>query len=109
MALPPAENVGSIWAGAFFYGLYISTLFHCIRWLVFTDEGWKVRRNISKGMLIITLSIWFLSTVNKVLELGGAMQGVEPPKSTPPGTVKGLPWGTVVVVSLHANFLILSS
>ncbi|KAF8185150.1 hypothetical protein BJ912DRAFT_927534 [Pholiota molesta] len=97
MALPPAQNIGSIFAGALFYGLYLATLFHYIRWLVFTDEGWKIRRKISKSMLIITLSIWILSTVDKALEVEYAMQQVSPPTPAPFGTIKGLPWGTVVV------------
>lgn len=107
MTLAPDQNVGSIFAGALFYGLYLATLFHCIRWLVFTDEGWKIRKKISKSMLIITLSIWVLSTVNKALEIEYAMQQVSPPPLVPFGTIKGLPWGTVVVVSLDVIYLIL--
>jgi hypothetical protein len=60
----------------------------------------------SKSILIITLAIWVLSTVNKALEVDYAMQQVSPQTPAPFGTIKGLPWGTVVVVSLDVIYLI---
>jgi hypothetical protein len=54
---------------AAFYGLYVATLIHCLRWLVFADEGWKQRDGVNKLMLITTIIIFLLSTVNLFLQL----------------------------------------
>ncbi|KAF8636429.1 hypothetical protein AX17_003611 [Amanita inopinata Kibby_2008] len=47
---------------AILYGLYISTLLHCLRWLTFRDEGWSLRKDIKWPMLIVTIAIFALST-----------------------------------------------
>src|ERR1700759_2196011 len=51
------------------YGLYVATLIHCLRWLVYTDDGWKQRDGVNKFMLITTILIFLLSTVNLFLLL----------------------------------------
>ena len=32
------------------FGLYVATLAHCLRWLLYTDEGWKIRKKINWPM-----------------------------------------------------------
>ena len=44
------------------YGLYIGTLSHCLRWLLYDDKGWSYRKNISWAMLTVTVVIFLLST-----------------------------------------------
>jgi hypothetical protein len=52
------------------YGLYVATLIHCLRWLVYTNDGWKLRDRIdNKPILITTILIFLFSTVNLVLML----------------------------------------
>ena len=50
-------------------GVYISTLIHCLRWLIFADEGWKYRTRINWPMLIVTIVVSILSTIALVLNV----------------------------------------
>ncbi|PPQ91764.1 hypothetical protein CVT25_000589 [Psilocybe cyanescens] len=104
MALPPGQEVQAMFVLALFYGLYLSTLFHCLRWLIFTDEGWKVRKRISWTLLTVTIAIWALSTISKVFDIMNSINIVNDtkPKSPPPGSIGStttLPWMAVVIVS----------
>ena len=48
---------------AILYGLYLATFIHCMRWLVFDDEGpANFREKISWQMLSITLLLFILTT-----------------------------------------------
>ena len=51
------------------YGIYITTLAHCLRWLLLDDEGWKSRRRINWFMLIISTLLFLLLTADLVLAL----------------------------------------
>lgn len=53
------KRVSIVFAGALSFGLYASTLLICLRWLLFVDEGWKLRttRNINWPIVIVTLLI----------------------------------------------------
>lgn len=107
MALPPEQDVASIFVAALFYGLYLTTLFHCLRWLIFADEGWKIRKKIEWTNLSITVMIWVLATISRALELSNTMVQVAnetKPKPPPPppgsiGSTTTLPWMAVVIVS----------
>ncbi|KIL66577.1 hypothetical protein M378DRAFT_123733 [Amanita muscaria Koide BX008] len=56
---------------AIMFGLYLATLAHCLRWLVYEDEGWKLRpRNrINWVMLGLTLAIFAFSTADLSISL----------------------------------------
>ncbi|KAF8178704.1 hypothetical protein BJ912DRAFT_1146192 [Pholiota molesta] len=75
--LPAALNVPYTFVSALFYGLYLSTVFHCLRWLVFADEGRKTRRKINWAMVSITIVLWALSTTSRALDLRSSMIVVE--------------------------------
>jgi hypothetical protein len=45
-------------------GLYTTSFFHCLRWLVFADEGWERRKKIQWPMLVIALFIYALALIN---------------------------------------------
>ena len=62
----PSSETGLIFLfiQAIFYGLYIATLLHCLRWLIFTDGGWKPRDKVNKLMLTSSVLIFILSTMN---------------------------------------------
>jgi hypothetical protein len=53
--------VGAI-VQALLYGLYLATLAHCLRWLLFDDEGWSRRKDINWRMLVIAVVIFLFST-----------------------------------------------
>ena len=48
---------------AILFGLYLATLVHYLRWLVFADEGWKSREKINKPMLIVAILLFALTFV----------------------------------------------
>ena len=54
---------------AVMFGSYLATLVHCLRWIVYDDEGWKVRKKVNWGMLAITLFVFLSSTTNLGISL----------------------------------------
>lgn len=46
MVLPANQEVAATSVSFIFFVLYLTTLFHCLRWLVFADEGWKIARKL---------------------------------------------------------------
>src|ERR1700760_927783 len=63
------------------YGLYVATLIHCLRWLLYTDNGWKLRDGVNKLMLITTILIFLLTTVNLSLQLRFQLSAVGSPNA----------------------------
>ncbi|KIL61455.1 hypothetical protein M378DRAFT_32881, partial [Amanita muscaria Koide BX008] len=49
---------------AILFGLYLASFAHCVRWLLFEDEGWKVRKKVNRVLATTTLLVFFLSTVS---------------------------------------------
>ncbi|KIL64671.1 hypothetical protein M378DRAFT_570650 [Amanita muscaria Koide BX008] len=47
---------------AIFFGLYSASFIHCVRWLMFEDEGWRIRKKIHWWLVTATLLVFFLST-----------------------------------------------
>jgi hypothetical protein len=60
----------SLFTQAALYGLYVATLIHCLRWLLYTDDGWKQRDGVNRIMLTAAILIFLLSTINLGLLLG---------------------------------------
>jgi hypothetical protein len=58
------ELVIPLVAQAILYGLYVGTSVHCLRWLLFDDKDWNVRKKIKWPMLTITMFLFILMTVN---------------------------------------------
>ncbi|KAF9004316.1 hypothetical protein BDQ17DRAFT_1541516 [Cyathus striatus] len=79
--VPASQEIIALFLAATLYGLYLSTFLHCIRWLLFVDQGWKLRRlsAVKWPTLIATLLIFafsfiavflaILEDVNEVREL----------------------------------------
>ena len=65
----PELSLIALFTQATLYGLYVATLIHCLRWLIYTDDGWKQRDGVNKLMLITTVVIFLLSTVNLAISL----------------------------------------
>ena len=66
--IPEISLIG-LFTQATLYGLYVATLIHCLRWLIYTDDGWKQRDRVNKLMLITAVVIFLLSTVNLAMSL----------------------------------------
>jgi len=49
---------------AILYGLYIATLAHCLRWIMYNDEGWQLRKTINWHLVSLTMLIFALSTAD---------------------------------------------
>ncbi|KAM6504131.1 hypothetical protein JOM56_001074 [Amanita muscaria] len=58
---------------AILFGIYMSTFFYCLRWLVFMDEGWTKRKDIKWGILTVTFVIFALSTADFGINLKGTL------------------------------------
>ncbi|KDR79645.1 hypothetical protein GALMADRAFT_137439 [Galerina marginata CBS 339.88] len=88
-------------------GIYLCTLAYCIRWLVYTDEGWKIRKRINKTMLSGTLSIFILSSIHTSFAVATSFETI---RHMELGIVDdpnvALPW-TAVVLCTMANTVVL--
>ncbi|KIL56988.1 hypothetical protein M378DRAFT_16570 [Amanita muscaria Koide BX008] len=49
---------------AILYGFYIATLLLCIRWLLYDDEGWSLRKRVSWPMVVVATIIFLFSTTS---------------------------------------------
>lgn len=99
--VPPEQEIGIAFAGAVIYGIYLLTFAQSLRWQLLTDEGWVIRRKPHWGMVIITISIFALTTSYLSLLLFRNTQTLHDifnhiPSSVPDGRV---PWTTTVIVS----------
>ncbi|KAM6499108.1 hypothetical protein JOM56_004616 [Amanita muscaria] len=59
-------------AQALLYGTYLATFIRWLRWLIFTDEGWKLREKIpgpSLTMAVATVFVFLASTANLITSL----------------------------------------
>ncbi|KIL66578.1 hypothetical protein M378DRAFT_369503 [Amanita muscaria Koide BX008] len=56
---------------AILYGLYLATFGHSVRWLLYDDDGWKLRRpeKINSLMLSLTMTIFIFSTLDLGISL----------------------------------------
>lgn len=54
---------------AVLYGIYISTLAFCLRWLLYADEGWRRRKKTNWSILTITILVAVFSTTNLGISL----------------------------------------
>jgi hypothetical protein len=64
LVLPPyllSQGVAVTFVNGLFYGFYLVTACFANRWLFFTDEGWKFRKQIHRPLAIITSLIWALT------------------------------------------------
>jgi hypothetical protein len=104
MTLRPDQNVASIFVSTLFYGLYLATLFHCVRWLIFTDDGWRLRKRINWTMLTITLVLFVLSTLSRALVLQTTMvQVLNGSKPHPPPPPTSQIWNTTILLTLDVS------
>lgn len=88
-------NVAESWiAGmaiqAILFGLYVGTLSHCLRWLLYDDEGWSYRKNINWPMLAIAFIIFLFSAGSLVMVLQIVLEGVRNGSDALPVTISSV-------------------
>lgn len=103
MATTLEDRVSIVFAGALAFGLYAFTLLICLRWLLFVDEGWGLRkaRTIKWPIVVVTLLIlccnlaYLIETYEWTkVEVRHAVQS--------PGVVYDKPaWTSILSVSPH--------
>src|SRR6266478_6529144 len=51
------------------FGLYVATLAHCLRWILYADEGWKIRNQINWPMFgaVILVFVFTLADLTSTL------------------------------------------
>ena len=57
-----AASIIALFVQAILFGMYIATLAHCLRWFMYEDEEWKLRKTTHWPLLVITILIFLLST-----------------------------------------------
>jgi len=106
---PIDQNVAMIFTDALLYGIYFMTFLHCIRWLVFADEGWKLRKkkDIHWAMVIATLLLFSFSLANLALEAWSTLVSLRNVERT--GIITGVvkPAWVALVLCTNANLSIL--
>lgn len=99
--VPPENEIVIAFAGALSYGIYLLTLGHCLRWLLFADEGWTTRPKRNWSMITITILIFALVTTFLLLLAWRNTKTVHDiinhiPSNVPDGKT---PWINTVIVS----------
>lgn len=108
------HSIAVILTHGIFFGLYFVTVCFANRWLIFTDEGWRIRRRVSWVMVAIVNLLGALSVVSVAVTTGILMseaafveQGNRPEDYNDP------PWDAIVkctvadVVALLADTVLL--
>jgi hypothetical protein len=76
LGYPAFKEIPLRFVGAAFYAFYLVTLGQTLRWQLFTDEGWKFRRNRHNIILTVTILIFVFTTTYIALGLQKGMQDV---------------------------------
>ena len=71
-----SETVIAVVVQAALHGLYFGTLVHCLRWLMYEDEGWKMRGKINRSMLAVTVLLSLIYTTKLGTSFRSALASV---------------------------------
>ncbi|KXN92330.1 hypothetical protein AN958_08561 [Leucoagaricus sp. SymC.cos] len=74
MPIPLPQSVAVSFTGGLAFGIYFATLLICLRWLLFGDQGWKFKKTIRWGILVVTFLIFASNVVYLAMSLHGTMQ-----------------------------------
>lgn len=71
MILQPSKSAAMTFIQSILYGLYIATFVECLRWLMFENEGWKLRRckQMRWSFIIIAIIVFAISTADVLIGL----------------------------------------
>ncbi len=79
-------------------GVYLCTLAFCLRWLLFADQGWRIRKGINWILLTASLALFLLSSTHIIMAVKSTITTVQSDIRGDPPSSK-LPWTSVVMVS----------
>lgn len=100
MGIPLYKEIAVVFAGALGFGLYLATLLACFRWLLFADEGWRVRDNIKWVFVTVTFLIFGFNVVYLAWSLHWTMVKAWHEANDPPGATYTTPeYANIVSVS----------
>ncbi|KAF8632098.1 hypothetical protein AX15_002051 [Amanita polypyramis BW_CC] len=73
-------TIVNLFVEALLYGVYITTLIHCLRWLVYNDGGRSGRGRVNVSMLIVSIVIFLFQTVEVATAFKGTLlvQSLDP-------------------------------
>ncbi|KAF8631869.1 hypothetical protein AX15_002139 [Amanita polypyramis BW_CC] len=63
------------------FGVYFTTFLLCLRWLLYVDDGWTVRKDIKWPWLIIAIVIFAFSVTDLALSLHGTLLALQGKKT----------------------------
>lgn len=99
-AIPTEDEVVVIFASSVLYGVYLVSFALCLRWQIFTEEGWKTMIQRSRTTLLIVIMIFVLTTAYVSLEVHKSWDtisaAVNHTMTSAPGKI---PWYSVAIVS----------
>ncbi len=61
------DIITALFVGALGTGMYLCTFAYALRWLLFSDQGWKRREKISWKILTLTLAMCALTCTHVAL------------------------------------------
>ncbi|KAF5352617.1 hypothetical protein D9756_006192 [Leucocoprinus leucothites] len=94
--IPAYKEVAVVFTSAFTGGVYITSVAFCYRWLLFADEGWKLRKRISWMIVAATSVIFLLNLVYPVISLRRVMGMVKLLKDSPEAHYTTASWDRVL-------------
>ncbi len=98
-SIPADKEVAVVFTSALIFGMYIITLFFCVRWLLFCDEGWRLKECIRWTIVTTTLLIFTFNLVYLVLSLRSTMAMVKYLAAHPDGPgYQSPPWDSIIKV-----------
>lgn len=80
---PPDKSPIFAFTAALALGFYLCTFVFTIRWLLFADEGWRLRKIINQQMVVVTVFIFVLTMAFTALDLKGAIDQIRLLMSNP--------------------------
>ena len=76
-------DVSALFVEAVFYGVYLSTLLHCLRLLVYAHDEWKPLQLINWPLLALALAIWATSSLDLALSFRRSIARIQGHYSAP--------------------------
>ncbi|KJA22194.1 hypothetical protein HYPSUDRAFT_87628 [Hypholoma sublateritium FD-334 SS-4] len=94
------ERIGALFLAALATGAYLCTLVYCLRWLSFSDQGWKLRKPIDRTSLTIALMLFALSSIHITLAAVTTVEWAEYAVSRFVPNSSKLPWSATVMCTV---------
>lgn len=95
------QEISVVFAGTIAFGVYFATLLSCYRWLLFADEGWKLRKVINWPLVVAAFLIFGCNLSYLVWCLWWTEVEARHVINDPPGTPFIVPdYANIVSVSL---------